>query len=81
MLGVLGLLICAAFPGSFFGAALSIAGLLQKDRQKVFPILGLVFNVAIALAITLLIVIGNQMPVGPTRGTSVALLGVLGLRA
>jgi hypothetical protein len=80
LLGILGLLICAAFPACFFGVALGVVGLFQRDRHKVFPILGLVFNAVIAFSVGLLIVIGNQMNSDLLQGASSAWLGALGFR-
>ena len=58
----LGLLICAGVPASLGGLALAVVGLVQKDRKKVFSVLGLIFNAMIILGIGLLMLIGSQMP-------------------
>ena len=65
----LGLLMCAGIPASLLGAALDIVSMFEKQRHKVFPILGLGFNAAVVLGMGLLFVIGSQMPSGPGPGS------------
>lgn len=58
---VLGLVIFAVIAVHLLGMGLAIGGLTQKDRKKVFSILGLVFNVLVIVGTTSLIVLGNAM--------------------
>jgi hypothetical protein len=58
---VLGLVIFAVIAVHLLGLGLAIGGLTQKDRKKVFSILGLVFNGLIIVGTIGLIVLGNTM--------------------
>jgi hypothetical protein len=58
---VVGLLLFAVMGAHLVGAGLAIAGLTQKDRRKVFAVLGLVFNVLVILCTLGLMVIGNSV--------------------
>ncbi|HET7932171.1 MAG TPA: hypothetical protein VFL63_12395 [Rhodanobacteraceae bacterium] len=40
---------------------LGIAGLIQRDRKRLFPILGLVFALATILGTIFLVILGNAM--------------------
>ena len=55
---LLGLLIMGGLIMSFVGLVLGIIGLVQGQRSKVFPVLGLGFNGMIILGVIGLIVIG-----------------------
>ena len=55
---LLGLLLIGGCLLAFVGLSLGIAGLLQKGRKKVFPVLGTVFNAMILLGVVGLILIG-----------------------
>jgi hypothetical protein len=55
----IGALFLFAFTASLVGVGLGAAGISQVNRQKVFSILGLVFNLLIIAGIILLIVIGR----------------------
>jgi hypothetical protein len=58
---VLGLFIFALLVVDIVALGLGIAGLIQKNRKKLFAILGTVFAAATILGILFLIVIGNSM--------------------
>ncbi len=58
---VVGLLIVACIGIDLVAFGLGIAGLMQKDRRKIFSVLGVVFSTATAVGTILLIVIGNTM--------------------
>ena len=52
---------CSILAGSFLylvGIGLAIGGLCQRNRHKVFPVLGLVLNIVFLLGIAVLMVIG-----------------------
>ncbi len=56
-LGIIGgLLLCLV------GIGLGIAGVVPKDRRKLFAILGLVFNCSILLCVVFLVLLGLAMP-------------------
>jgi hypothetical protein len=55
---VLGLIVIGGCFLAFVGLILGVAGLFQKDRKKVFPVLGTAFNAMILLAVAGLIIIG-----------------------
>jgi hypothetical protein len=55
---VLGILLLGGMVMSFVGIALAIGGFIQRERSKVFPILGLVFNGVIILGLIGIIIIG-----------------------
>ena len=53
-----GLSIFLGFGVSLIGIGLAIAGLIQKNRKKIFPILGLVFNLTIIIVVIGIMIIG-----------------------
>lgn len=55
---LVGLLILFCLLAALVGAALGIAGLVQARRQKMFAVLGLIFNVLIVLGVLGIMVIG-----------------------
>ncbi len=55
----LGLLILLTMVADVVAAALGIAALAQRDRKKVFGILGLVFAVATLIGVVVLMIVGN----------------------
>ena len=59
---LIGLFIIGSVFANVAGVALGIAGVVQRDRQKVFSILGVAFNAAIILGMIGLIIIGIMMP-------------------
>jgi len=59
---LIGLFIFGSVLASMAGVVLGIAGVIQRNRQKVFSILGVAFNTAIILGMIGLIVIGLMMP-------------------
>ena len=56
--GIIGLMMIAGIFGALVGVGLGIAVLFQKDRKKVFCILGLIFNSVILIALGGLMVLG-----------------------
>lgn len=58
---VLGLFIIVLLVMDLVALGLGIAGLFQKDRKKLFAILGTTFSAATIIGILFLIVIGNMM--------------------
>jgi len=58
---VLGLVIFAVIAVHLLGLGLASGALTQKNRKKVFSILGLVFNALVIVGTTGLIVLGNAM--------------------
>jgi hypothetical protein len=54
-----GLLLFAVMAVHLVGAGLAIGGLVQKDRKRVFAVLGLVFNALVILGTLALMIIGN----------------------
>jgi hypothetical protein len=58
---VLGLLLLGALLMNLVGAALGLAGVLQKNRRKIFAVLGLVFNLLAVLGTGSLMVLGMMM--------------------
>ncbi len=58
----IGLLVIAGLFANLAGVGLGIAGLVQRDRKKVFSTLGVVFNGMIILGLVLLLIIGASMP-------------------
>jgi hypothetical protein len=58
---VLGLVIFAVIAVHLLGLGLAIGALTQKNRKKVFSILGLIFNAVVVVGTTALIFIGNAM--------------------
>lgn len=58
---ILGLLIIAGLIVSLAGAGIAIGGLLQKNRHKVFAVLGVIFNIVLFIGVLVLIIIGNLM--------------------
>jgi hypothetical protein len=59
---LIGLFILGALAANLAGMGLGIAGMVQRDRKKVFSVLGLAFNAAIVFGIIGLMVIGAAMP-------------------
>jgi magnesium-transporting ATPase (P-type) len=62
---VIGMLLLMGFFLCFVGIGLGIAGLVQKDRKKIFAILGLVFNSSIFIGMAILMIFGlltNRQP-------------------
>jgi len=59
---IIGLFILGGLAANLAGMGLGIAGLAQRDRKKVFSVLGLAFNTAIVSGIIGLMVIGAAMP-------------------
>lgn len=57
----LGMLLIGGIVVCLIGLGLGIAGVLQKDRKKIFGVLGLIFNGLIILGVLLLMVIGSTM--------------------
>lgn len=55
---VLGLAVIGGVLLNLLGITLAIAGLIQRDRKKVFAILGLIFNGLVVLCVAALMVIG-----------------------
>jgi hypothetical protein len=55
---VLGLLLIGGFLAELVSAGLGVGGLLQRDRKKVFAVLGLVMSVVTAVGLTALLLIG-----------------------
>jgi len=58
---LLGLLMIGLMIVDLVAVGLGIGGLVQKDRKKVFAVLGTVFSVATIVGTVLLIIIGNMM--------------------
>lgn len=58
VVAVIGLFLILGLGMSLLGIELGIAGLIQRDRKRVFPILGLVFNSVATIALVAIIVIG-----------------------
>ena len=56
-----GLFMIAFFALEVVAIGLGIAGLMQKDRKKVFSVLGIVFGSITILGTVFLIVLGNMM--------------------
>ena len=57
-LAIIGLAIFGGIFAHLVGLGLGIAGVVQKDRKKVFSILGLIFNIVAVITIALLMIIG-----------------------
>lgn len=55
---IVGLLIFGGIFIHLIGTGLGIAGLVQKNRKKIFSILGLIFNISCILIVLLLILVG-----------------------
>jgi len=55
---LVGLMILGGCFMALVGLALGIAGLVQKDRKKIFPALGTAFNAVVLLGVLGLLVIG-----------------------
>ena len=58
VMAVIGVFLVLGLGMSLLGVELGIAGLIQRDRKRVFPILGLVFNSATAIVLVGMMVIG-----------------------
>ncbi len=58
---VVGLLIIGVLGIDVVALGLGIGGLMQKDRRKIFSVLGVVFSTTTVVGIILMIVIGNTM--------------------
>jgi hypothetical protein len=56
----LGILLAAVL--ALLGAILGIGGTVQRDRKKVFAVIGLVLNGAVALGVAALLVLGMMTP-------------------
>ena len=59
---ILGLLLIGGVVISLVGGVLALAGLVQGERSKVLPILGLGFNGIIIVGVIGVIIIGLLMP-------------------
>jgi len=59
---LIGLFILGGLMANMAGVGLGIAGLVQRDRKRVFSTLGLVFNGTAILGIVMLMVIGSMAP-------------------
>ena len=59
MLVGLGCLIIGGILLGFIGAALGIVGLVEKERKRVFAILGLIFSAVIVIGVLAVIVVGR----------------------
>jgi hypothetical protein len=59
--GIFGVLILGCLFGNLVGVGLGIAGLAQKDRKHVFPILGTTINAVTVVGMLFLSVIGNLL--------------------
>ena len=59
---VIGLLIIGSLFANVGGIGLGIAGIIQKNRQKVFSILGVAFHTLIILGMVGLLIVGLMMP-------------------
>ena len=55
---VLGTAMFGLFLGDLLAAALGIAAVCQKERQKVFGVLGLSFSLLIIMGTTILMIVG-----------------------
>lgn len=58
---LLGLLMMGALLLNLVGVALGIAGVVQKDRKKIFGVLGLTFNLVVVLGTLGLMFVGSTM--------------------
>jgi hypothetical protein len=79
--GALGLAMCATFPAGLLGLALSVVGLMEPGRHKVFAVLGFAFNLLVIVSVVALMIIGTLMSIEPGWNTSPALLKMLHLIA
>lgn len=61
LLLTLGMLIIFSLILCLVGIGLGIAGIVKKNRKKLFAVLGLVFNVAFLLGIIILLVVGLSL--------------------
>ncbi len=59
---LIGLFIFAGMFANLAGIGMGIAGLVQRDRKKVFAALGLAFNTAVVFGIVFLMILGAMMP-------------------
>lgn len=59
---LVGLVILGGLMANMAGVGLGVAGLVQSDRKKIFPSLGLAFNGTAILGIVMLIIIGSMAP-------------------
>ncbi|MBN3040902.1 MAG: hypothetical protein JW867_07220 [Candidatus Omnitrophica bacterium] len=55
---LIGLFLIAGFGLCLVGGGLGIAGLFQKNRKKIFAVLGVIFNLIIFVGVLGLIVLG-----------------------
>ena len=55
---LLGLIMIGGCFLAFVGLILGVAGLFQKNRKRVFPVLGTAFNAMILLGVVGLVVVG-----------------------
>jgi mannose/fructose/N-acetylgalactosamine-specific phosphotransferase system component IID len=56
---ILGLLIIGSMFAELVALGLGVGGLMQKDRNKLFPILGAVFSAMTLLGVTALMILGS----------------------
>ena len=59
---LIGIFIFGGVAANLAGTGLGVAGLVQRDRRKVFSVLGLAFNVAIVFGIIGLMILGAMAP-------------------
>lgn len=59
---LIGIFILGGLAANLAGTGLGVAGLVQRDRRKVFSVLGLAFNVAIVFGIIGLMILGTMAP-------------------
>ena len=64
ILNFAGFALFAAWGLEIIAVILSIVGLVQKDRKKIFAILGLIFSVLILLVSAALVIIGTAIGAG-----------------
>jgi hypothetical protein len=55
---IIGLLVFAGLFVNLVGAGLGIGGVFQNNRKKVFSILGIIFNFAVIISVSALIIFG-----------------------
>jgi hypothetical protein len=58
----IGLFVIVGLFANLAGVGLGIAGLVQRDRKKVFSALGVVFNGTVIFGLTMLLILGASMP-------------------
>lgn len=57
---MVGVVVIGLFLTNLVGTGLAIGGLCQKERRKIFPILGLVFNSVIVFGVLVLMIVGRM---------------------